>query len=393
MISTLLFLIAALGGASPSAPDDFLKDQLAALASPELKGRGTGTPGGQAATEQVARAFAAVGLEPLGDEPGSYFQRIPGEGEIPSRNVIGRVFGTGESGEVVLVTAHVDHLGERGGVVFPGANTNASGVAVLLGMARRFAAKPAQRDLVFAVLDAEEIARRGSSHLLRYSPVPAKRIVAITSLESLGHGYLGVLPDHVFALGAESDPNLGAGVEIAGADLPLKVLRLGRDLMGPPAATEPFLRLGVPYLVLTGGPHPDSHTPHDRADQIDIEHLRAVAELAERLIRGLADHADRWEGEAASTPASTTDGKPTSPTSRSRAETAWKLERAELGRLRSALQEAQDGSLSVPLRGRISGLIDDLETIVREDGVSREGRLDALRELLRTGRRLPGGGN
>lgn len=384
---------------SPSSIDESLRAHLELLAGEATRGRQTGTEGGLAATAYVARSFEEAGLETLGDGPDTYFQRIPGEAEIPSRNAIGRVPGSGSSDEPILVTAHVDHLGERAGVVFPGANTNASGVAVLLELADRFAERPARRDIVFAVLDADEVARRGSSHLMRFPPVPLDRIAAVVSIESVGHGYLGLLSEHLFALGGEAGPEVGELIEGVDGRSDLEILRLSRELLGPPPASEPFLQIDAPYLVLTGGPHPASHTPSDRASAIDLERLRAVTRTSEELVRALAELPVRLTRGAVETlvpsaglPAEDGAAREARAVRAEARRAAWAIERSELAELKAVMEGLRDRrDLSPPMRERVERVLAGLTDLESDPAAARESQVDRLRTLLRSGHRLASG--
>src|SRR4051812_24440136 len=132
-----------------------LLEDVRALSADAMEGRGAGTKGGELARAYVERRFQELGLAPLWD---SYEQPF----DLPSRgkgvNVVGYVKGTKYPERLVVVSAHYDHLGVRGGLIYNGADDNASGVAVLLQLAAHYAgaARP-EHSLVFAALDAEEI--------------------------------------------------------------------------------------------------------------------------------------------------------------------------------------------------------------------------------------------
>lgn len=131
---------------------DRLRGHVAALASDECEGRAAGTPGGRKARGLVTGWLEETGLEPAGEN--GFLQPIP---SIGGANVLGRVPGPGE-GRHILIGAHYDHLGLLGGEMYPGANDNASGVAVLLEVARGLAERRSElgRDVLVASFDAEE---------------------------------------------------------------------------------------------------------------------------------------------------------------------------------------------------------------------------------------------
>ncbi|HVZ85013.1 MAG TPA: M28 family peptidase [Terracidiphilus sp.] len=99
-----------------------------------------------------------------------------------SANVVARVPGAAPGGNVVLYTAHYDHLGidpnAKGDKIYNGAADNGTGCGILLEMARAFAqAKlPPPHDVYFAAVTAEEQGLLGSQYLGMHTPVPAKEI-------------------------------------------------------------------------------------------------------------------------------------------------------------------------------------------------------------------------
>src|SRR5207244_11788025 len=89
--------------------------------------------------------------------------------------------------EAVVIGAHYDPLGRADGVVYPGADDNASGTAVVLGLARAFAAAGgSSRTLVFALFGAEELGLIGSRHYVNRPAVPLDRTVAMVNFDMVG---------------------------------------------------------------------------------------------------------------------------------------------------------------------------------------------------------------
>jgi Zn-dependent M28 family amino/carboxypeptidase len=111
-------------------------------------------------------------------------------------NVIGRLPGRDPvlGKEIVLYTAHHDHLGQREAtkpgedVIYNGARDNASGVAAVLAIARAMKALPAapRRTIVFAAVAAEEQGLLGSAYLAAHPPAPIGRIAANINIDELG---------------------------------------------------------------------------------------------------------------------------------------------------------------------------------------------------------------
>ncbi len=108
-----------------------------------------------------------------------------------SANVVGALPGSDPAlrDECVILTAHFDHLGigpDKGGdTIYNGALDNASGVAMVLGLARSFAtaAERPRRTLLFAAVTGEESGLLGSRHLAENPPVPIRRIVANLNID------------------------------------------------------------------------------------------------------------------------------------------------------------------------------------------------------------------
>ena len=116
-----------------------LMRDVATLSAPSMEGRAVGTPGGVRARQWIDEQFRGAGLMPAGTA--GYSQPFTfGRSQTHAANVVGRVTGRNPSLPIMVITAHYDHLGIRRGVLYPGADDNASGVAVLLAAARHFVA-------------------------------------------------------------------------------------------------------------------------------------------------------------------------------------------------------------------------------------------------------------
>lgn len=114
---------------------------------------------------------------------------------IPSftaANVAAMVKGTANQDSVIVFTAHYDHLGGMGDkTYFPGANDNASGVAMLLDLAKYYAANPPKYSVIFIAFAAEEIGLLGSKYFTENPLFPLKNIRFLWNLDLLGNGDAG----------------------------------------------------------------------------------------------------------------------------------------------------------------------------------------------------------
>ncbi len=276
-----------------------MEDTVRTLCAPEFEGRGFGTEGLRRAAEWLARAFARAGLEPAGDG-GTWFQRFRAKGgdpqaEVELMNVVGVIRGRDpkRDAESVVVGAHYDHLGrgwpdarpgERGRI-HPGADDNASGVAVLLELARVLAQGPApRRSVVFVAFTGEEAGRLGSRYYVRHTTrYPVERCVAMVNLDTVGRLGDGSL----MVLGTGSAAEWVHIANGAGYVAGVKVQPVPRDVGGSDQVS--FAELGVPAVQLFTGAHLDYHRPTDTPDKLDFRGLVRVAEVAREFVAYLAD--------------------------------------------------------------------------------------------------------
>jgi len=289
------------------------------LAGPAMEGRGLGTAGLERAADYIAEQFQAAGLEPAGDRPGDWFQvwaerTGPQDQEQELRNVVGVVPGNRSdwTGQSLVIGAHYDHLGygwpdrhraDRG-KIHPGADDNASGVALLLELARYFARIRPERSLVFVAFSGEEAGRLGSRHYLdRAGGYPANGIRAMLNLDTLGR----LESRELLVLGTGSArewPHIFRG---AGYVTGLGLKSVADDYGA--SDQRSFLDAGVPAVQLFSGPHGDYHRASDTAAKLDLQGMLKIAGLLKEVVTYLAARphplSSSLEGAAPPTPAPT----------------------------------------------------------------------------------------
>ncbi|WP_437998478.1 M20/M25/M40 family metallo-hydrolase [Sorangium sp. So ce185] len=217
----------------------------------------------------------------------------------PASNVIGLLparDGSPHAGEYVVVGAHFDHLGHGGNsysrapgvhAVHPGADDNASGTAMLLEVARRFASLPARpdRNLLFIAFGAEELGTLGSRHFVDHPPAPlagTKSVVAMINADMVGR----MREDKLLVDGLGTSPDWKPIVDDAARGLGL-ALQFGVEGFGASDHTS-FTASRVPVAFLFTGVHEDYHRPSDTADKIDAAGVSRCAVLAARMALALA---------------------------------------------------------------------------------------------------------
>jgi hypothetical protein len=194
-------------------------------------------------------------------------------------NVLAKIEGTNEKDQIILLSAHLDHLGVEGGKTYPGADDDASGTAAVLELARVLAKEPKlQRTIVVALWGSEERGSIGASYFLQKPTFPLKDIVANLEFEMIGRADAKVKPDELWLTGWERT-NLGP-----------ELAQHGAKLVGDPHPDQKFFMRSDNYAlasrgivaqtVSSFGLHKDYHQPTDTVDKIDFTHMdQAIASM------------------------------------------------------------------------------------------------------------------
>jgi len=243
------------------------------------------------------------GFELGGFAAGSHFELSFDEGA--GRNVLGRLqLGDTPSEEVVVVGAHVDHLGrgeggdslarsDEEGMIHYGADDNASGVAGMIEIAQWLDAQAEagelaelKRDVVFAAWSGEEMGLLGASHYVKQLQDGDADPIYPEVAAYLNMDMIGRLDEQVVLQGVASSPFWATEIEKRNVVVGLPV-SLGEDTYLPTDATSFYLR-GVPILSAFTGAHEDYHSPRDTADKLDYEDLAKIARLMGLVTRTAA---------------------------------------------------------------------------------------------------------
>ena len=268
-----------------------LEEVVRFLASDEMRGRGPDTPGDEAARAFIAERFACLGLAPAMGQ--SFQQPFTAPDGLATANVVGSVRGGDPAlaDEIVVVGAHHDHLGERGGNIFNGANDNASGVAVLLAMAQAVVTRPSppRRTIVFATFGYEENDGDclGSEHYAAHPPdgLPVDDVVYMVDADMLGtYPSEGKLV--AYGTLADTPARLLLDELLATSDL---AVDLGEAAGVDDSDFQAFCDRGVPYVYFETWDAECYHRPCDDADRLDYPRMSQIAALLADVLTGLAD--------------------------------------------------------------------------------------------------------
>ena len=282
---------------------DQLMEDIAILAAPEMMGRGVGTEGLDKAADAIATMFQQAGLKPGNVQENSYFQTwtqpIEGlEGEVTLKNVIAYLPGSNPKyqDESVVIAAHYDHLGlgwpnareEYKGQVHLGADDNASGVAVMMSLARMAAdGWQPERSVVFIAFTAEESGLIGSQYYVNNpQPFALEKMIGMINLDTVGR--LGKAPVTVFGVGSAREwEHIFRGI---GFVTGVKIKSVKSDLGS--SDQKSFHDKGVPAVQLFAAAHPDFHTPNDTIDKLDVPGMVKMAMVLKEAVEYLATRAE-----------------------------------------------------------------------------------------------------
>jgi Zn-dependent M28 family amino/carboxypeptidase len=268
------------------------------LASPEYEGRRTGAPGGLKARAWVAARFKAIGLQPVSAQylfPFSFTRTARGGGSPTeykdAANIVGLCKGSSGVPDAIVMSAHYDHNGVRDGVMYPGADDNASGVAVLLALAERCVRTPFLHDVVFVAFDAEELGLQGARAFVAAPPIAKERIGLNVNLDMVSRSDR----NEIFAAGTSHWPRTKPVLE-AVAKRAQVTLRLGHDQPATAGNRDDwtnqsdhgaFHAAGIPFVYFGVEDHADYHKPTDTADKIDPTFFAHVAEMILDAVKSL----------------------------------------------------------------------------------------------------------
>lgn len=270
----------------PAMPATTLAADVAYLASAPLEGRAVGSAGGAGAVAMIVGRYKSLGVNGASSSDctappcEAILLQVFHVHGVRAENVVVSVPGAEPSfrGRYVIIGAHYDHLGDRGGL-WPGADDNASGTAAVLELGRRLVATPPPTSVVLAHFDAEEVGLLGSRTFVAHSPVPLDSIALMINLDMVGrlqNGPLVVeLTSHATRFRTTVD-SLAAGAGIS--------LRYSRITAGRSDHSS-FAAQGVPAIAVFTGYHSDYHRHSDTTDKIDFKGLLRIVDLVEALVR------------------------------------------------------------------------------------------------------------
>ncbi|WP_445747994.1 M20/M25/M40 family metallo-hydrolase [Polaribacter sp.] len=279
-----------------------VKKHLYTLASDEMEGRKTGTPGIEKAAQYIENEFSNLGLTTF-DGLDSYRQTFTftnrrTKEEITTANIIGVLEGKSKKDEFVIISAHYDHLGiiKKDGQldsIYNGANDDASGVTAVLALAKYFKEQNSnERTIVFVAFTAEEMGLIGSTHFGK--GIDASKFVAGINLEMIGKTP-SFGPNTAWLTGFERSD--------FGKIIQKNLVGTGYQLFPDPyvnfnlffrSDNASLARLGVPSHTFSTTPIDVDKEYHQASDEVETlnmtvitQTIQAVAKGTESIIKGI----------------------------------------------------------------------------------------------------------
>ncbi len=232
-----------------------------------------------------------------------YFSQLVGN------NVLGFIEGSDPvlKNEIVVVSAHYDHLGKRGESIYHGADDNGSGSSAVLEIAEAMAlAKKAgqnpRRSVLCLLVTGEEKGLLGSNYYAKFPIFPLKNTVADVNIDMVGRvdeKYKNN-PDYVYVIGAD---RLSLDLDHINTDMNNQYAKLTLDYtyndpLDPNHYYERsdhynFAKNGIPAIFYFNGVHEDYHRPSDTIDKINMSKIAKIAQLAFHTAWEIANRDER----------------------------------------------------------------------------------------------------
>ena len=304
-----------------------LERHLNVLASDSLEGRETGKKGQKMAADYIMNHFKDIGIPPY--KKNTYYQKfkVKSKGHIckcedcdvgfvkklfgkkkriKGENVLGYIEGADLKEELIIITAHYDHLGKHDSLVFNGADDDGSGTVATLEIAEAFmlakkAGKGPRRSVLIMPVSGEEKGLLGSKYYTKNPIYPLKNTIANLNIDMIGR-----LDDwhdtanYVYLIGAD---RLSQELHDISEQVNKKYIRLNLDYKFN-EEDDPnryyyrsdhynFAKNNIPVIFYFNGVHEDYHKTTDTVEKIDFKKTETITRLVFLTAWELANREER----------------------------------------------------------------------------------------------------
>ena len=290
-----------------------LYDHINILASDSLEGRETGKPGQKKAAAYIANHFKEIGIPPYKRK--TYFQKFKVKSKrhvckcddcdltffkrvfksnqiIRGENVLGFIEGSDLKEELIIITAHYDHLGKHDSLIFNGADDDASGVAGAMEIAEAFMlakkdGKGPRRSILIMPVSGEEKGLLGSKYYTDNPVYPLNNTIANLNIDMIGR-----LDDwhstgnYVYLIGSD---RLSYDLHNINEEVNNKYTKLDLDYKYNDEEDPNryyyrsdhynFAKNNIPVIFYFNGVHEDYHRPSDTIEKLDFSKIKTISKL------------------------------------------------------------------------------------------------------------------
>ena len=291
-----------------------LKKHLTIVAADDMEGRDTGSKGQKKAGLYLINHYKTNGIDsPIGAEnymqkvPAAYMNKFSNENLPDSENILAFIKGSEKPDEILVISAHYDHVGMKKGVVYNGADDDGSGTVALLEIAKAF--KTAQneghspkRSILFIHMTGEEHGLYGSSYYTDNPLFPLKNTITDINIDMIGRrdDLHKNSNNYVYVIGSDF---LSTDLYTITEEANKKYVNLNLDYKFN-NKTDPerfyyrsdhynFAKNNIPSVFLFNGVHEDYHKPGDKVEKIEFDALTKRTQLAFAMAWELANRENR----------------------------------------------------------------------------------------------------
>lgn len=265
-----------------------LIQDLKILSSEEMEGRKPGTVGHKIAQEYIIKRFEESGVLPYYKNYINSFEINVSTEKLVGNNIIGKI--NGRSNEIIVVSAHYDHLGVKDGEIYFGADDNASGVAALFYVADYFKKNKPNYTLIFAAFDCEENGIKGAQYFV--ANLNEQGVILNINMDMISRS----VSKEIYACGTRYTHELKPILQTINDSTPNVHLNFGHDglKIGEQDWTYssdhgPFHKKGIPFIYFGVEDHPDYHRPTDSFDKVDTEFYSNVVDMILGFVKKMDD--------------------------------------------------------------------------------------------------------
>ena len=292
---------------------DLIK-HLTIVASDDMQGRETGSKGQKKAGEYLINHYKSNAISfPKGAT--DFYQKIPAaflnakrnENLPDSENIWAYIEGSEKPDEIIVISAHYDHVGIKDGEVYNGADDDGSGTVALLEIAQAFEIAKKEghgpkRSILFLHMTGEEHGLLGSSYYSEHPLFPIAKTITDINIDMIGRHdeFHNDSSNYVYLIGSDYlSTDLFNICEAANKNyVNLSLDYKFNDRADPNrfyyrSDHYNFAKNGIPSVFLFSGVHADYHKPTDEVDKIESEALKKRTQLAFSIAWELANRDNR----------------------------------------------------------------------------------------------------